>query len=158
MVCPLIDVIIVVLALALSALLFCSVQPVRSTATGESRRGMHGGAKKMATAQRKENKGNKGMFCVASVWCYCAHLNVLSDLPFSLSLSFSLPGAVLHSFAWDLLARYGDGDMVSTLDHGARLVLLLIHHGVTSNFLCRYSKKNGMHVDLNRFYHWVCAL
>jgi hypothetical protein len=67
-----------------------------------------GGAKKMATAQRKENKGNKGMFCVASVWCYCAHLNVLSDLPFP--LSFSLPGAVLHSFAWDLLARYGDGD------------------------------------------------
>ena len=74
---------------------------------------MDGGQKRWQ--QHKENKGNKGMFCVASVWCYCDHLNVLSDLSLSLSAWRHATFICMGPFG----PRYTDGGcMVSTLDHG----------------------------------------
>ena len=81
----------------------------------------------------QKHKGNKGMFCVASVWCYCAHLNVLSDLSLS-HLSSLLPSAMPHSFAWGLLAPCRWGWLWTT----ASILLLLIHRHVTFSPFYRY--------------------
>lgn len=95
--------------------------------------------------QHTENKGNKGMFWVASVWCYCAHLNGLSDLSLS-----PLPGAMLHSFAWDLLAPVQRWGWFRFWDHGASSAVAcpFITACDVRYFLYRYSKKKAcMHVN-----------